>query len=142
MAKTISYPTMATVKEAAHQFSVSAAFVRKLCREGRIRYTAISSRNGWSIWTASPSSLSRESPCPNRPNPPTHPPGCRQLLKEVPSCLYLYSYRGELFCKAQQRRVCSRNASNQKGWPSFSYERYYLRFAHRSHGSFCPQRDS
>ena len=48
MAKTISYPTMATVKEAAHQFSVSAAFVRKLCREGRIRYTAISSRK-WMV---------------------------------------------------------------------------------------------
>lgn len=26
-----------------------------------------------------------------------------------------YSYRRELFCKAQQRRVCSRNASDQKG---------------------------
>lgn len=48
MAKTISYPTMATVKEAAHQFSVSATFVRKLCREGRIRYTAISSRK-WMV---------------------------------------------------------------------------------------------
>lgn len=48
MAKTISYPTMATVKEAAHQFSVSAAFVLKLCREGRIRYTAISSRK-WMV---------------------------------------------------------------------------------------------
>lgn len=48
MAKTISYPTMATVKEAAHHFSVSAAFVRKLCREGRIRYTAISSRK-WMV---------------------------------------------------------------------------------------------
>lgn len=48
MAKTISYPTMATVKETAHQFSVSAAFVRKLCREGRIRYTAISSRK-WMV---------------------------------------------------------------------------------------------
>ena len=48
MAKTISCPTMATVKEAAHQFSVSTAFVRKLCREGRIRYTAISSRK-WMV---------------------------------------------------------------------------------------------
>ena len=41
MAKTISSPTMATVKEAAHQFSVSAAFVRKLC-------PAISSRK-WMV---------------------------------------------------------------------------------------------
>ena len=55
MAKTISYPTMATVKEAAHQFSVSAAFVRKLCREGRIRYTAISSRK----WMVNLDSLAR-----------------------------------------------------------------------------------
>ena len=53
MAKTISYPPMATVKEAAHQFSVSAAFVRKLCREGRIRYTAISSRK-WMVNLDSP----------------------------------------------------------------------------------------
>lgn len=40
MSKIIDYPTMATVKDAANQFSVSTAFVRKLCREGRIRYTA------------------------------------------------------------------------------------------------------
>lgn len=44
MSKIIDYPTMATVKDAASQFSVSTAFVRKLCREGRIRYIAISSR--------------------------------------------------------------------------------------------------
>ena len=44
MSKIIDYPTMATVKDAANQFSVSTAFVRKLCREGRIRYIAISSR--------------------------------------------------------------------------------------------------
>lgn len=34
MTNIIEYPTMATVKDAAKQFSVSAAFVRKLCREG------------------------------------------------------------------------------------------------------------
>ena len=34
MSKIIDYPTMATVKDAANQFSVSTAFVRKLCREG------------------------------------------------------------------------------------------------------------
>ena len=59
MAKTISYPTMATVKETAHQFSVSAAFVRKLCREGRIRYTAISSRK----WMVNLDSLAQPSTC-------------------------------------------------------------------------------
>lgn len=44
MSQIIDYPTMATVKDAANRFSVSTAFVRKLCREGRIRYIAISSR--------------------------------------------------------------------------------------------------
>ena len=48
MTTNIVYPKMATVKEAAAQFSVSSAFVRKLCREGRIRYTAISSRK-WMV---------------------------------------------------------------------------------------------
>lgn len=55
MVKTITYPTMATVKEAAALFSVSSAFVRKLCREGRIRYTAISSRK----WMVNLDSLAR-----------------------------------------------------------------------------------
>ena len=34
----IHYPTMATVKEAAARFGVSPAYVRKLCRMGKIRY--------------------------------------------------------------------------------------------------------
>lgn len=55
MVRTLTYPTMATVKEAATQFSVSSAFVRKLCREGRIRYTAISSRK----WMVNLDSLAR-----------------------------------------------------------------------------------
>ena len=40
----IRYPTMATVKEAAVRIGVSPAYVRKLCRMGKIRYTTISSR--------------------------------------------------------------------------------------------------
>ena len=40
----IHYPTMAMVKEAAARFVVSPAYVRKLCRMGKIRYTIISSR--------------------------------------------------------------------------------------------------
>ena len=44
----IRYPTMATVKEAAVRFGVSPAYVRKLCRTGKICYTAISSRK-WLI---------------------------------------------------------------------------------------------
>ncbi len=55
MTTNIVYPKMATVKEAATQFSVSSAFVRKLCREGRIRYTAISSRK----WMVNLDSLAR-----------------------------------------------------------------------------------
>lgn len=55
MSKIIDYPTMVTVKDAANQFSVSTAFVRKLCREGRIRYTAISSRK----WLINLDSLAR-----------------------------------------------------------------------------------
>ena len=39
-----TYPTMASVREAAEQFSVSQTYVRRLCRTGKIRYTAISSR--------------------------------------------------------------------------------------------------
>lgn len=71
MSKIIDYPTMATVKDAANQFSVSTAFVRKLCREGRIRYTAISSRK----WLVNLDSLARffeqGSPRLNRPKSPT-----------------------------------------------------------------------
>lgn len=55
MTTNIVYPKMATVKEAAAQFSVSSAFVRKLCREGRIRYAAISSRK----WMVNLDSLAR-----------------------------------------------------------------------------------
>lgn len=43
-----TYPTMASVKDAAERFSVSPAYVRKLCKTGKIRYTAISCRK-WLI---------------------------------------------------------------------------------------------
>ena len=55
MTTNVIYPKMATAKDAANQFSVSSAFVRKLCREGRIRYTAISSRK----WLVNLDSLAR-----------------------------------------------------------------------------------
>ncbi|RHV53810.1 helix-turn-helix domain-containing protein [Faecalibacterium sp. OM04-11BH] len=55
MTTNVIYLKMATVKDAANQFSVSSAFVRKLCREGRIRYTAISSRK----WLVNLDSLAR-----------------------------------------------------------------------------------
>ena len=50
----IRYPTMATVKEAAVRFGVSPAYVRKLCRMGKIRYTTI-----WSTWIRWQSTLRR-----------------------------------------------------------------------------------
>lgn len=42
MQNPIHYPTMATVKNAAVRFNVTPTYVRKLCRTGKIRYTAIS----------------------------------------------------------------------------------------------------
>lgn len=42
MVQKIPYPTMAGVKDAAAQFSVTPAFIRKLCRNGKIRYIVIS----------------------------------------------------------------------------------------------------
>ena len=44
MERTICYPAMASVKNAAARFNVSPEYVRKLCRTGKIFYTAISSR--------------------------------------------------------------------------------------------------
>ena len=40
----VRYPTMATVKEAAAQFHVTGAYIRKLCKMGKIHYTIVSSR--------------------------------------------------------------------------------------------------
>lgn len=44
MERTIYYPAMASVKNAAARFNVTPEYVRKLCRTGKIRYTTISSR--------------------------------------------------------------------------------------------------
>ena len=44
MQNAIYYPNMASVKEAAERFNVTPNYVRKLCKTGKIRYTAISSR--------------------------------------------------------------------------------------------------
>ena len=44
MQNPIHYPTMATVNNAAVRFNVTPTYVRKLCRTGKIRYTAISCR--------------------------------------------------------------------------------------------------
>lgn len=42
MAHTVLYPKMAGVKAAAAQFNVTPTFIRKLCKEGKVRYTVIS----------------------------------------------------------------------------------------------------
>lgn len=44
MGDAVVYPKMASVKRAAEQFGCTAFFVRKLCRENKIRYTVVSSR--------------------------------------------------------------------------------------------------
>lgn len=52
MSKLVSYPRMSSVKAAAEQFGCSAFFIRRLCREGKVRYTAVSSRR-WLVNTDS-----------------------------------------------------------------------------------------
>lgn len=54
MSETILYPKMASVKAAAEQFGCSAFFIRRLCRDGKVRYTAVSSRR----WLVNLDSLS------------------------------------------------------------------------------------
>ena len=55
MGDAVVYPKMAIVKRAAEQFGCTAFFVRKLCRENKIRYTVVSSRR----WLVNLDSLSR-----------------------------------------------------------------------------------
>ena len=51
----IRYPTMATVKEATAQFRVTGAYIRKLCKMGKVRYTIVSSRK----WLVNMDSLAK-----------------------------------------------------------------------------------
>ena len=51
----IRYPTIATVKEAAAQFRVTGAYIRKLCKMGKIRYIIVSSRK----WLVNMDSLAK-----------------------------------------------------------------------------------
>lgn len=55
MQNPIYYPTMASVKNAAARFNVAPEYVRKLCRTGKICYTAISSRK----WLVNMDTLAR-----------------------------------------------------------------------------------
>jgi len=51
----IQYPRMAKVKDAAEQFGCSVHYLRNLCRSGKVRYTAVSSRR----WLVNMDSLAR-----------------------------------------------------------------------------------
>lgn len=51
----IPYPRMARIKDAAAQFGCSVHYLRNLCRSGKVRYTAVSSRR----WLVNMDSLAR-----------------------------------------------------------------------------------
>lgn len=51
----IPYPRMARIKDAAAQFGCSVHYLRNLCRSGKVRYTAVSSRR----WLVNLDSLAR-----------------------------------------------------------------------------------
>lgn len=44
MGNTIQYPRMATVKKAAELYGLSPAYIRRLCRQGKIRYVVAGHR--------------------------------------------------------------------------------------------------
>lgn len=44
MSNAITYPNMSTVKEAAAQFGVTAAYIRTLCRTGKVRFVCAGNR--------------------------------------------------------------------------------------------------
>ena len=51
----IPCPRMARIKDAAAQFGCSVHYLRNLCRSGKVRYTAVSSRR----WLVNLDSLAR-----------------------------------------------------------------------------------
>lgn len=48
MDNTVQFPHMALTKDAAKQFCIPASYLRKLCREGKVRFVMIS-KNKWLI---------------------------------------------------------------------------------------------
>ena len=52
-----SYPQMATVKKTAEVFGVSASYIRRLCRAGKISFV-----NTGHVWTAWPGILRQATP--------------------------------------------------------------------------------
>ena len=58
MGDTIRYPNMGTVKKAAEIYGLSPAYIRRLCKTGKIRYVN-AGHMCWSIWTVWPGTLNR-----------------------------------------------------------------------------------
>ena len=54
MGDTIRYPNMGTVKKAAEIYGLSPVYIRRLCREGKIRYV-----NAGHMWLVNLDSLAR-----------------------------------------------------------------------------------
>ena len=54
MGDTIRYPNMGTVKKAAEIYGLSPVYIRRLCREGKIRYV-----NAGHMWLVNMDSLAR-----------------------------------------------------------------------------------
>lgn len=48
MGQTVELPIMLTVRQAAERYGLSPAFVRRLCREGIVRYVAVG-RTRWLV---------------------------------------------------------------------------------------------
>lgn len=48
MSDAIGYPSMITIRQAAEKFGLSPAFVRRLCREGSVRFVAVG-RTRWLV---------------------------------------------------------------------------------------------
>lgn len=48
MDNTVQFPHMALTKDAAKQFCIPASYLRRLCREGKVRFVMIS-KNKWLI---------------------------------------------------------------------------------------------
>ena len=54
MGDTIRYPNMGTVKKAAEIYGLSPVYIRRLCKEGKIRYV-----NAGHMWLVNLDSLAR-----------------------------------------------------------------------------------
>ena len=54
MGDSVQYPRMATVKKAAELYGLSPAYIRRLCRQGKIRYVVAGHR-----WLVNLDSLAR-----------------------------------------------------------------------------------